>query len=124
GQVVAADHHDVRLLAELLGELRALGDRAERVLVELALVVECVGEDAAHARSFLSSSQATIFSTVSPVSSSSMISPASFSGGGLIASTSVRLPCEPTRSGSMPASAIAFVSSGFLFAPMLAFRLG
>ena len=39
GQVVAAHDHRGGLAAELLGQLRALGDRAERVLVELALVV-------------------------------------------------------------------------------------
>ena len=74
GEVIPADDDDAGLAAELLREPGALGHGTERVLVELALVVECVGEDA-HANSFLSSSQATIFSTVSFVSSSSMISP-------------------------------------------------
>ena len=74
GQVVPADHDHAGLAAELPGEPGALGHGTERVLVELAFVMECVGEDA-HANSFLSSSQATIFSTVSFVSSSSMISP-------------------------------------------------
>ena len=80
GEVVAADDHDGGVAADLLGQLRALGDGAERVLVELALVVKCVGQDPAHASSFLSSSQATIFSTVSLVSSSSMISPGLLGG--------------------------------------------
>src|SRR6185503_6069270 len=122
GQVVAlADHDHGGLAADLARQPGGLGDGAQRVLVELALVVECVGEDPAHARSFLSSSQLTIFSTVSFVSSSSMISPASFCGGGLIASTVVREPCSPTRSASMPTSPVDFVSSGFFFAPMIAF---
>ena len=69
--------------AELGGEAGALGDGAERVLVEGALVVERVDQDPAHASSFLSSSHATIFSTVSLVSSSSMIWPADFAGGAL-----------------------------------------
>src|SRR6185436_4749698 len=123
GQVAAADHDGRGLAADLLGELRALGHRAERVLVELALVVKCVNEDA-HASSFLSSSQATIFSTVSFVSSSSMISPASFWGGGLIARTSVREPCSPTLSDSMPTSPAAFTSRDFFFAPMIALSDG
>ncbi len=74
-----ADHDRVTLAAELGGEAGALGDGAERVLVERALVVERVDED--HASSFLSSSHATICSTVSFVSSSSMIRPASLLGG-------------------------------------------
>ena len=78
---LVADHDRVTLGAELGGEARALGDGAERVLVERALVVQRVDQDPAHARSFLSSSQATIFSTVSFVSSSSMICPASLAGG-------------------------------------------
>ena len=76
-----ADHDRVTLGAELGGESSTLGDRAERVLVESALVVERVDQDPAHASSFLSSSQATICSTVSFVSSSSMILPASLAGG-------------------------------------------
>src|ERR687895_1192350 len=136
GQVVAvADHDGGALAAQLLCQLRALGHGAERVLVELALVVECVDEDAhlcgtpfgypaGHASSFLSSSQLTIFSTVSFVSSSSMISPASFWGGGLISRTVVREPCSPTRSASIPTSAADLVSSCFFFAPMIAFSDG
>ena len=65
-----------------------------------------------------------IFSTVSFVSSSSMISPGSFGGGGLTARTAVREPCEPTRSASMPASAIDLVSSCYFFAPMIALSDG
>ena len=80
---LVADHDRVALRAELGGEASALGDGAERVLVEGALVVERVDQDPAHASSFLSSSHATIFSTVSFVSSSSMIWPADFSGGAL-----------------------------------------
>ena len=80
---LVADHDRVTLSAELGGEASALGDGAERVLVDLPVVVQRVDEDPAHARSFLSSSQATIFSTVSFVSSSSMIWPAAFSGGAL-----------------------------------------
>ena len=76
-----ADHDRVTLGPELAGEASALGDGAERVLVEGALVVERVDQDPAHDRSFLSSSQATICSTVSAVSSSSMILPASLAGG-------------------------------------------
>ncbi len=78
-----ADHDRVALGAQLGGEAGALGDGAERVLVEGALVVERVDQDPAHASSFLSSSHATICSTVSLVSSSSMILPADFSGGAL-----------------------------------------
>src|SRR3954447_16850403 len=124
-QVVAvADEHRVRLLAELVRELGGLGDRAERVLVELAVVVEYVGEDPAHARSFLSSSHDTIFSTVSSVSSSSMISPASFSGGGLMDRTRVLEPSSPTLPASIWTSPVDFVSSGFFFAPMIALSDG
>src|SRR5439155_7559804 len=89
---VLADDDRVRFGADLACELGRLGDGAERVLVELALVVEYVREDPAHPRSFLSSSQATICWTVSSVSSCSMIWPAAFSGGGLIARTSVLEP--------------------------------
>ena len=53
-----------------------------------------------------------------------MISPASFSGGGFSSSTVVREPPSPTRSASIPTSPVACVSSGFFFAPMIAFRLG
>ena len=80
---LVADHDRVTLAAELGGEASALGDGAERVLVDLPVVVQGVDENRAHASSFLSSSQATIFSTVSFVSSSSMIWPADFSGGAL-----------------------------------------
>ena len=80
---LVADHDRVTLAAELGGEASTLGDGAERVLVDGAVVVQRVDQDPAHARSFLSSSQATIFSTVSFVSSSSMIWPADFSGGAL-----------------------------------------
>jgi hypothetical protein len=45
--------------------------------------VQRVDQDPAHASSFLSSSQATIFSTVSFVSSSSMIWPGALAGGAL-----------------------------------------
>src|SRR5215218_641694 len=124
GQVVATDDDDSRLATDLLGELGTLGDGAERVLVEGALVVERVGQDPAHASSFLSSSQLTIFSTVSLVSSSSMISPADLAGGGLIARTAVREPSWPTLPASMPASPVDLVSSGFFFAPMIAFSDG
>src|SRR3954462_8018226 len=123
-QVVAADDDRRGLAADLAGQLRGLGDRAEGVLVELALVVEDVGEDPTHASSFLSSSQETIRCTVSSVSSSSMISPACFSGGGLMASTLVREPSEPTRLESISASPADFVSSGFFFALMIALSDG
>src|SRR5689334_20642862 len=122
-QVVAPDDDRVGLAAELLRQLTGLGDGAQGVLVELALVVKNVGEDA-HASSFLSSSQDTIFWTVSSVSSSSMISPACFSGGGLIESTAVREPCSPTWEASMPTSPAAFESSCFFFAPMIALSDG
>src|SRR3954453_22414955 len=59
-----ADHDRVAFRAELRGQAGALRDRAERVLVEGALVVQGVDQDPAHASSFLSSSHATIFSTV------------------------------------------------------------
>src|SRR5439155_14423890 len=119
-----ADDDRVRVGADVFRSLGGLGHRPERVLVELALVVEYVGEDPAHPSNFLSSSQATIFSTVSPVSSSSMISPACFSGGGLISSTVVREPCSPTRSAATSTSPIPFVSSCFFFAPMIALSDG
>ena len=77
---LVADDDRVAFAAELVRQASALGDGAERVLVELALVVECVDEDA-HASNFLSSSQPTICSTVSVVSSSSMMRPASLAGG-------------------------------------------
>ena len=80
-EVVAADDDRVALAAQLAGEARSFGYGAQRVLVEGAVLVQDVGQDVAHDRSFLSSSQATIFSTVSFVSSSSMIWPAAFSGG-------------------------------------------
>ena len=48
GQVIAADDHGVALAADLLGARRALGHRAQRVLVELALVVEDVGQNVGH----------------------------------------------------------------------------
>src|SRR4051794_12866269 len=124
GQVVAAEHERGSLAADLTGQLRGLRDGAEGVLVELALVVEDVGEDPTHASSFLSSSQETIRCTVSSVSSSSMISPACFSGGGLIASTWVREPSEPTRLVSISTSPVDFVSSCFFFAPMIALSDG
>ena len=78
-----ADDDHVALAAELARQARALGDRAERVLVEGALVVERVDQDRAHASSFLSSSQLRICSTVSVVSSSSMIRPGSLAAGAL-----------------------------------------
>ena len=78
----ALAHDDrVALGAELGREAGALGDGAERVLVDRAVVVQRVDQNPAHDRSFLSSSHATIFSTVSLVSSSSMIWPADFAGG-------------------------------------------
>ena len=80
---LVADHDRVTLTAELGGETSTLGDGAQRVLVDLPVVMQGVDENRAHASSFLSSSQATIFSTVSFVSSSSMIWPADFSGGAL-----------------------------------------
>ena len=59
-----AEHERVALAAELARQPRALGDGAERVLVERAVVVQRVDQDPAHASSFLSSSHATICSTV------------------------------------------------------------
>ena len=53
---LVADHDGVALAAELAGEPGALGDGAERVLVERAVVVQRVDQDRAHASSFLSSS--------------------------------------------------------------------
>src|SRR5207248_2309789 len=66
---VLADHDGVCLEADVLRALGRLGDGTERGRVEGALVVEDVRQDRAHPRSFLSSSQATTFSTVSTVSS-------------------------------------------------------
>ena len=44
-----ADHHGRGVLSELTGELRRLGEGAEGVLVEVALVVvEGVDQDASH----------------------------------------------------------------------------
>ena len=105
GQVVGdalADDDRVALGAELGRELRALGDRAERVLVDRAVVVQRVDQDPAHASSFLSSSHATIFSTVSLVSSSSMIWPADLAGGAAKSLQCARAWSKPTRSASMP----------------------
>ncbi len=48
GEVVAADHDRVALAADLRRARGALGDGAQRVLVERALVVEDVGEDVRH----------------------------------------------------------------------------
>src|SRR3954447_16435183 len=121
---LVADHDDVALGVQLGGEAGALGDGAERVLVEGALVVERVDQDPAHASSFLSSSHATICSTVSLVSSSSMIRPDSFCGGALKSVQRARAFSWPTRSASMPTSAAALVSSGFFLAPMIAFSDG
>ena len=104
GEVVGgvADDDGVRLGAELGRQARGLGDRAERVLVERALVVQGEDEDVrAHDSSFLSSSQATIFSTVSFVSSSSMIVPPDFAGGALKSPQTTFEPASPTRSASM-----------------------
>jgi len=120
-----ADHQRGGLPADLGGQLRRLGDRPERVLVEVALVVvQGVDQDASHYRSFLSSSQATIFSTVSLVSSSSMISPDCLAGGGLMARTLVFEPSSPTSPESIPTSSAPWVSRGFFFAPMIAFSDG
>ena len=137
------DHHDPGVASDLGGQLRRLGDGAQRVLVEAVLVVvEGVDQNPRHLstclarratrfralrrllRSISSSSQATIFSTVSEVSSSSMISPACFSGGGLIASTWVFEPASPTSGVSIPTSPVALASSGFFLAPMIAFSEG
>ena len=84
GEIVGdalADDDRVALGAELGREARPFGHGPERVLVERAFVVQRVDQDPAHASSFLSSSHATIFSTVSLVSSSSMIWPADLAGG-------------------------------------------
>ena len=48
GQVVAADDDRVRLAANLGGARRALRDRAKRVLVEGALVVQDVDQNVGH----------------------------------------------------------------------------
>ena len=91
------DDHCGRFGTEFGCQLGGLRKRAERVLVEVALIVmQGVNQNAGHQISFLSSSQATIFSTVSLVSSSSMISPASFAGGGFSATTVVCEPASPT----------------------------
>src|SRR4051812_3501725 len=126
GEVVGhlADHDRVALGAELAGELRALGDRPERVLVERAVVVQRVDQDRAHASSFLSSSHATIFSTVSLVSSSSMIWPADLAGGAANSEQWARALSNPTRAASMPTSDADLASSGFFLAPMIAFSDG
>src|SRR3954451_24706433 len=121
---LVAEHERVALATDLGGQARGLGHRAERVLVEGALVVERVHQDPAHARSFLSSSHATIFSTVSLVSSSSMICPAALAGGSLNSVQCARALSYPTRSGAMPASATVSLSSGFFLAPMIAFSDG
>ena len=48
GQVIAADDDGVALATDLRGAGRALGDGAQRVLVELALVVQDVGQNVGH----------------------------------------------------------------------------
>src|SRR5262249_49560442 len=108
GQIVATDDDRVGLAAELRSKPAGLRDRAERVLVERALVVEHVNQDVAHASSFLSSSHATIFSTVSLVSSSSMISPAALDGGAWKLPHWTCEPSPPTFEVSMPTSPAAF----------------
>src|SRR5262249_26800965 len=126
------DEDRVRLATELGGELRALGDRALRVLVDRALVVERVDKDVRHSDQFLSraqmslrsSSQATIFSTVSLVSSSSMMRPAALAGGALAAVHCAAELSPPTFEASMPTSPVVTASSGFFFAPMIAFSDG
>ena len=47
-EIVAADNDGVALTADLLGARGALGHGAQRVLVELALVVQNVGENVSH----------------------------------------------------------------------------
>src|SRR4051795_3036362 len=127
GEIVGdalADDDRVALRAELGRELRALGDGAERVLVDRAVVVQRVDQDRAHDSSFLSSSQTMIFATVSLVSSSSMILPAALAGGAAKSLQWARAFSKPTRSAAIPASPTDFVSSGFFFAPMIAFSDG
>jgi hypothetical protein len=48
GQVVATDDDRMALAADLGGQARALGDGAERVLVDGALVVQGVDQDVGH----------------------------------------------------------------------------
>jgi hypothetical protein len=48
GQVIAPDHHGMGLAAELAGELGALGDGAQGVLVELPVLVKHVNQDICH----------------------------------------------------------------------------
>src|SRR6266849_10152893 len=98
------------LAAELAGELGALGDGAQGVLVELSVLVKYVNEDVAHTSSFLSSSQAMICSTVSLVSSSSMIWPASFWGGSWKLPQSTCEPSAPTLPASLLASPTAMTA--------------
>src|SRR5262249_52698430 len=124
GQVVGhalADDDRVAFGAQLGGQAGALGDRAERVLVERALVMQRVDQNPTHPSQFLASSHATICSTVSLVSSSSMIRPAAFSGGAAKSEQWARAWSKPTRSPSMPTSPVPLVSSGFFLAPMIAF---
>jgi hypothetical protein len=58
------------------------------------------------------------------VSSSSISSPAAFSGGEFTASTCVFEPPSPTWLASIPRSPADFLSSGFFFAPMIALSDG
>src|ERR1700729_3672622 len=124
GQIVAADHDGVAFAADLGCTRGALGHRPERVLVERALVMQNVDQDIRHQISFLSSSHATIFSTVSFVSSSSMICPAGLASGAWKSPHSTRDPSPPTIDASIPTSPVATFSRGFLRAPMIAFSDG
>jgi hypothetical protein len=119
-----ADDDRVGLATDLSGQLRGLRDGAERVLVDRAVVVQRVDQDVGHQISFLSSSQATIFSTVSLVSSSSMIVPPDFCGGSLNSPHCTAEPSVPTCEGSMPTSPADRLSSCFFFAPMIALSDG
>ena len=74
--------------------------------------------------SLRSSSQATIFSTVSAVSSSSMIVPAAWAGGALAATHWALALSPPTLDASMSTSPVVTVSSGFFLAPMIALSDG
>jgi hypothetical protein len=53
-----------------------------------------------------------------------MILPADLAGGALNSPQSTDEPSAPTSEPSMPTSPPVFVSSGFFFAPMIAFSDG
>ena len=53
-----------------------------------------------------------------------MICPAAFAGGSWKSPHWTREPASPTSDGSIPISLLEAVSSGFFYAPMIAFSEG